>query len=263
MSGPGYHNRAISISAKISSLFRLLDELTHDEIAPKIEYWIELALTQQFTTVDELVEQVSLLVWNGLRSCTSFSRFLREFRDSPRRSAQARSFVDNICTRVFRWFVAASAEDLGEDSNDGIAAIGGGNSFMRVALYVGQLIKCDLFSHELVRLHLIKPLITHHYPSPNGAAESIRANGICRLFWNAGDTLLRGLLEPEDSRVCLEILGARLSRPGGVTGFSNTNLEVQCAIHPDASHRNLLTRGPDTSQVSRHVVATDRRGRTK
>ena len=237
MSGPGYHNCAISISAKIYSLFRLLEIPTYDGIAPKIEYWVELALTQQFTTVDELVEQVSLLVWNGLKSPISFSRFLREFRDSPRRSAQARSFVDDTCTRVFQWFVAASAEDLGEDSNDGIAAIGGGNGFMKVALYVGQLIKHDLLSHELVRLHLIKPLTTHHYPSPNGTAEAVRANVICRLFYIAGDTLLRGLLEPEDSRVCLEILGAQLSGPGArITGFSNADLEVQCATHPSASH---------------------------
>ena len=237
MSGPGYHHRAISISAKISSLFRLLDIPKYDEIAPKIEYWIEFALAQQLTTVDELVEQVSFLVWNGLRSCTSFSRFLREFRDSPRRSAQARSFVDDTCTRVFRWFVVASAEDLGENSNDGIVVISGGRGFMRVASYVGQLINYDLLSHELVRLHLIKPLITHHYPSPNGAAETVRANAICRLFSNAGDALLRGLLEPEDSRVCLEILRAQLSGPGArIAGFSNADLEVQCATHSDASH---------------------------
>ena len=242
MSDAGYHNRGISISAKISSLFCLLDSSTHDEITPKIEYWIELALTQQLMTTDELVEQVSLLVWNGLRSAPSFSRFLKEFRDSPRRSAQARSFVDDTCTRVFRWFVVASAEDLGEDSNDGIVVIGGGNSFMGVASYIGHLIKCDLLSHELVRLHLVKPLITHHYSSPNGTAESVRANAICRLFYNAGDSLLRDLLEPEDARVCLEILGAQLSGPGArMAGFSNANLEVQCATRPDASHRNLLT----------------------
>ena len=241
MSGVGYHNRGITISAKICSLLCSLNTSTYDEITPKTEYWIELALTQQLTTIDELVERVSLLVWNGQSSAKGLAWFLKEFRDSPRRSPQARPFVENFCTRIFQWFVVASAEDLGEDWKDGLVAISGGYRFMEVASYVGHLVERGLLSPELVRLHLIKPLITHHYPSSNGPAETVRTNAICRLFYIAGDTLLRGLLEPEDVRVCFEIVETQLSKPGGIAGFTSANLEVQCPTHPDASHRNLLT----------------------
>jgi hypothetical protein len=104
----------IAVSAYLDGYtgFSPVSTPTYDEVAPKIEYWIELALTQQLTTVDKLVEYVSDIAWTSHRSPASFARFLQEFRDSPRRSAQARSFVDDLCTRVFRWFIAASAEDL-------------------------------------------------------------------------------------------------------------------------------------------------------
>ena len=201
-----------------------------------------MALTQQLTTVNELVERVSLLVWNGQSSAKGLARFLKEFRDSPRRSAQVGPFVENFCTRIFQWFVVAAAEDLGEDWKDGLVAISGGYRFMEVASYVGHLVERGLLNPELVRLHLIKPLTTHHYPSPNGPAETVRANAIYRLFYIAGDTLLRGLLEPEDVRVS----GPRRLAPEGIivsalTAFiSGTKgvrqpcheCEVQCSLLP-------------------------------
>jgi len=96
-----YQNRGDGVSGKIYSLLSQIDTQRYDEIAPKIEYWTELALTQQLTTVDKLVEHVSTLPWTIHPSPASVGRFLKEFRDSPRRSAQAKSFVDDLSTRVF------------------------------------------------------------------------------------------------------------------------------------------------------------------
>ena len=260
---PYYDNRGIGASTKIHQLFSYLDA-QYDEVAPKLEYWIELALTQQFTTVDKLVEEVSSLPWTGSRSPASFTRFLKEFRNSPRRSAQARSFVDELCTRVFWWFAAASAEDLGMNNNEYINAIAryGGSGFIEAASFVGHLIECGLLDRELVRLHLIKPLTTHHYPSPETPSETVRDNAIRRLFVVAGSTLVQGLLEPEDIRVCFEILETQLSRPGGMEGLSTAKLEVWCATQPDAACQNPLTCEPGTSWTPCHVVGAKCR-RTK
>jgi len=57
--GPGYHNRQPILVTNISDLLSLLNASTYNEIAPKIEYWIEYVLREGFTTVDELVEEVS------------------------------------------------------------------------------------------------------------------------------------------------------------------------------------------------------------
>ena len=99
-----YRNRGISVSKKIYALFWQLSPQTYDDLTPMIESWIEVALTQEFTTIDELIERVSDLVWfrpnDGFHS--SFARFLKGFRDSPRRLEQARSFVDGVCNRLFR-----------------------------------------------------------------------------------------------------------------------------------------------------------------
>ena len=257
-----YQDRDIGVSRKIYSLFTHLKIRTYNEIAPKIEYWIELALTQQLTTIDKLVEHVSGLAWTSSRCPASFARFLKEFRDSPQRSTQARSFVDELCTRVFWWFAAASAEDLVMNYS-GTVASDGGYGFMEAASSVGHLIERGLLDHELVRLHLVKPLTTHHYPQPEGPEATLKANAICRLFFAAGSTLAQGLLEPEDVQVCFKLLEIHLTRHGKTGGLSLAKLEVRCATHPDASYQNMLTYGPGTSRVPCHVVGAKCRGRTK
>ena len=158
-----YQYRGISLSAQIYWLLSCLDIPTYDKVAPKIEYWTELALTQQFTTAEELVEHVSDLPWTSHRSVASVARFLKEFRDSPRRSSQARSFVNDLSTRVFWWFAAASAEGLRMDENGGAVARNGGRGFVEVASFVGHLIECGLLNHDLVRQHLINPLTDHYH----------------------------------------------------------------------------------------------------
>ena len=240
-----YGNRGIGASKKIYQLFSYLDTRAYDEVTPKLEYWIELALTQQFTTVDKLVEEVSSLPWTGRRSPASFTRFLKEFRDSPLRSTQARSFVDEFCTRVFWWFVAASAEDLGMKNYEYTTTVAryGGSGFIEAASFVGHLIECGLLDHELVRLHLIKSLTTHLYPRPGQPEETVKINAICRLFVAAGNTLVQGLLEPEDVQVCFKILEIHLTMHGTTAGLSPVKLEVQCAAHPDAARQNPLTCG--------------------
>ena len=220
-----YDNRGTIVSNRIYWLFSILDTPTYDEVAPKIAYWIELALTQQLTTVDQLVEHVSRIAWTR-HSSASFARFLQEFRDSPRRSAQARSFVIDLCTRIFRWFAAASTEDLVTDWNSCSVAMNGGCGFVEAASSVGNLTECGLLDHGLVRLHLIKPLTAHYYSSPETLAEPVRANAICQLFAVAGSTLVHGLLEPEDVQVCFELLEIHLSRYGMTMGLSRTKLEV-------------------------------------
>ena len=187
-----------------------------------IESWTEVCLTQELTTVDELIERVlDLVAWTGSKngSHSSFARFLKEFRDSPRRSTQAKSFVDGICARLFRWFAAASADDLSMSSSHGRTAKNGGLGFIEGASIVGHLIECQLLDHELVRLYLIKPL-THHYPYPHGPARTVRAAAIYRLFGAAGNTLPRGLLELEDVRVCFEMLETQFSSSVRADGFN-------------------------------------------
>lgn len=103
----------------------------------------------------------------------------------------------------------------------------GGYGFIEAALFVGHLIQCGLLNHDLVRLYLIKPLTTHYYPLLDTPAETVRANAVCQLFAVAGSTLVQGPLEPEDIRVCFEILGAQSSRPGGIKVLSAARLEVQ------------------------------------
>jgi len=258
-----FQDHGIGVSKQIYSLFSYLDTQTYDKVAPKIEYWTEWALTQRLTTVDKLSEHVSTLPWTSHPSPASCARFLKEFRDSPGRSDQAKSFVNDLSTRVFWWFAAASAEDLGMNENGGAVARNGGRGFIEVASFVGHLIECDLLDHKLVRLHLIKPLTTHYYPQHGKPRETVRINAICRLFAVAGGTLVQGLLEPEDVQACFKILETQLSKHGTTAGLSRTKLEVQYATHSDASCRNLLTRAPGTSQAPCYVVALEIRGRTK
>ena len=112
------------------------------------------------------------------------------------------------------------------DGHSGTVTSGGGHGFIEAALFVGHLIQRGLLDHNLVRLHLIKPLTAHYYSLLDTPAETVRANAICVLFDVAGFTLVQGPLEPEDVRVCFEILGAQSSRPGGTKGLSATKLEV-------------------------------------
>jgi len=114
------------------------------------------------------------------------------------------------------------------DSYDRSVTSSGGHGFIEAALFMGHLIECGLLNHDLVRLHPIKPLAAHYYPKPKTPAETVRANAICRLFVVAGNTLVQGPLEPEDVRVCFEILGTQSSRPGGTKELSAARLEVQC-----------------------------------
>jgi hypothetical protein len=123
----GYHNRKGPICSKIRSLLLPWKEPSkYDQIAPKIEYWIEYVLREDFATVDELVEGVSDVAWDYSGSYADVGRFLKEFRDAPHRSEQARSFVDQLCSHVLRWFAIASVEDLRADSDARVRGFNGG-----------------------------------------------------------------------------------------------------------------------------------------
>ena len=202
---PGFHNRGHHISLKICSLLASFPQAPSecDKTAQNIEFWIEYVLREQFTTVDELVEGVSYVAWHDGPSYPSVGWFLKEFRDAPHRSEQARSFVDKLCEHILRWFAIAAAEDLGRcDARTSVMIGDGGRGLMRAASFVGHLIECGMLGHDLVRRHLIKPLTAHY-------ADVYRAGAIYHLFLAAGNTLLRGLLEPEDIKVCFEALNAQ------------------------------------------------------
>jgi len=237
----GYCNRGIVITAKISSLLSSLKPSTYDEISPKLGYWIEHALTQQSMDADDLAERLSPLAWDrGSESSRAIARFLKQFRDAPSRSEEARSFVDRLCSRVFRWFAAASAENLAQwDGVDvGKVTRRGGQGFIRAASFVGHLIECGVLDRELVRRHLIKPLISHQHTNTNDIRRSFRAMAIYELFVAARDTLLQGLIEPEDVQVCFEMLNPQIHITG-VVAMDPRNLDVRRATHSDASRRNL------------------------
>ena len=202
---PGFHNRGHHISSKICSLLASFPQAPSecDKTAPNIEFWIEYVLREQFTTVDELVEGVSYVAWYNGPSYPSVGWFLKEFRDAPHRSEQARSFVDKLCEHILRWFAIAAAEDLGKsDARTSVMTSDGGKGLMCAASFVGHLIECGMLGHDLVRRHLIKPLIAHY-------VDVYRAGAIYHLFLTTGNTLLCGLLEPEDVKICFEALNAQ------------------------------------------------------
>ena len=229
--GPGFHNRGHQIFSTIRSLLTSLttEPSNYDKIVPVIEYWIEYVLREQFTTTDELVEGISRMAWDQGNSYANIGRFFKEFHDAPHRSEQARSFVDKLCEHVIRWFAIASVEILQMDLNQWTwplaVANNGGRGFIRAASFVGCLIEQDLLSHELVRRHLVKPLITHHYTTANdGVPRSVRVEAIYQLFISGGNALLRGLLEPDDVRICLDALGTHV---GAIRGLDAEKLQVK------------------------------------
>lgn len=245
--GSGFHNRQSCIALKIRSLLISLTEepLEYDKITPKIEYWIEYVLREEFATVDELVEGISHVAWDNGGSYGSVARFLKEFSDTPSRSEGTRSFVCKLGEHVLRWFAIAATEDLYAGSEDGTVASGGGVGFVRAASFVGHLINRGLVSDDLVRRHLVKPLIAHHTTDlvsdvARRAGENTRAIAVYQLFIAAGNALFHGLLEPDDARVCFETLDAQISL-GMVAGFDVEKLRVGCVYtHPGALRRNLI-----------------------
>jgi len=227
-----FHIRGHYIALKIRSLLVSLttEPSEYDEIAPKVEHWIEYVLREQFTTVDELVEGVSQVAWDGGATYANVARFFKEFADALHRSEQARSFVYKLCEHVLRWFAIASAGSLPTNPVYFSASVAsyGGNGFIGAASFVGHLIKWGLLSDELVRRHLVKPLIAHHYTNPSDHGRFVRATAIYRLFVAAGDTLLQGLLEPEDVLACFKTLGIKISLEN-VARPDAAILKVQCS----------------------------------
>ena len=224
------------IALKIRTLLSSLPQqpLGYDEITPKIGFWIEYVLREQFTTVDELVEGVSSVAWEHCISYESVACFLKEFRDEPHRSEQARSFVDKLCEHILRWFTIVSVEDLSPaEYSELIGEYKEGTYFIGAASLVGHLIERDLFSHELVRRHLIKSLTAHHYTDRDGLAKSVRAMAIYQLFVAARNPLLQGLLEPEDVQACFKALDAKISPK--VPGPDAAKLNVRCPLSAGAS----------------------------
>jgi hypothetical protein len=247
--GIGYHNRQPVLAAKICSLLCSLSSSTYDDIAPKIEYWIEYGITEQFTTTDDLVERVSSVAWDRDESY-DIARFLKEFRDAPHRSERMRSFVDELSIHVLRWFAIAAADTFSSTyyRSDNVTS-GGWIGFVRAASFVGHLIECGLLSHDLVRRHLIKPLVAHH------GYNIYRARAIYHLFVVAGKTLLRGLLEPADVRACFKTLDVEAIRKG-ISGFDAARLNVRLDSRPDALHYDL-TCGQELREI--HTAWLQRR----
>jgi len=243
--GPGYHNHQRVLATNICSLLYSLSSGRYDEIAPRIEYWIEYAITEQFTTVADLVGRVSSVAWSYTKFHSDISRFLKEFRDAPHRSEKAKSFVDGLCLRILRWFAIASAGDFTGDYN-WVISTGGGEGFTCAASFVGHLVERGLLSDELVRRHLVKPLTTHYFEKhKDDDATYYRTRAIYQLFIVAGNALLQGLLEPEDVQVCFEVLHT-YTTINQVPELDTAKLDVRCDSHFSASHYDL-TCGPGIS----------------
>ena len=225
--GPDFHNCKSPISSKICSLlFSLTNKPSeYHQIIPKIEYWIEYVLCEHFTTVDELVDGVSCMAWWSGGSYEGIARFFKEFRDAPRRSEQARSFVTQLCSHVLRWFAITSVESLSMNNYSGSIASGGGYGFIRAASFVGHCIAHGLLSQEFVRQHLIKPLINHYDRGGGSCWDPVWASAIYQLFIAAGRSLFEGLLEAEDVRLGFETLDAQ-SKIGEIGGYDAAKVKV-------------------------------------
>jgi len=233
---PGYHNRESILAGNICTSLSSLGPSTYDEIAPMIEYWIEYVITEQFTTTKNLVDGVSPVAWSTSGSHPDISRFLKEFRDAPHRSEGSKSFIDELCHHILRWFavssmgVALSRRPQREVSIE----IDGERGFLRAASFVGHLIGRGLLSGELARRHLVKPLTTHYYGENSGNMPSkTKVNAICQVFIAAGDTLLQGLLEPEDVQACFKKLDAYASTgyEYQIVGLNATRLNKFREVH--------------------------------
>ena len=215
---PGYDHRKGHIFSKIRSLLTLLTNKSakYDEVASEMEYWTEYVICEGFVTVDELVEGVKGVAWDNGGSFASVAQFFKEFHDAPHRSAQAKTFVAQLCTYVLRWFAIASVEDLSWCLRY-YSISGDGSDFVWAASFVGHLIESGLLAQDLVRRHLIKSLTKHPYHNlgDKDSPGTVRANAIYQLFAAAGNTLLQGLLEPEDAQVCFGILDTRRGWIGG------------------------------------------------
>ena len=209
----GYHNREDVLAANIRRLLTSLRPPVYDKIATKAEYWIEYAITERLTTPEDLAERVSSVAWSFEDENSDIPRFLKEFRDAPHRSQRIKSFVPQLCLHTLRWLAVASADSFLPFESGLAVAIGGAKGFVRAASFVGHLIECGLFGPELARRHL-KPLTAHYYHDCQGDVvdQSLctRANAIYQLFTVAGNSLLRGLLEPEDVQDCFELLEKRV-----------------------------------------------------
>ena len=251
VSEPGYHNRQPVLAAKIRNLLCSLSPSTYDKIAPKIEYWIEYAITEQFTTTNDLVERVSFVAWE-CNEPRDVARFFKEFRDAPHRSELMQSLVDELAIHVLRWFAMAAADDFASVYNYGYhhgyctgnnwnVPVTGGDwtGFPRAASFVGHLIECGLLGHDLVRRHLIKPLIAHH------DYHDSRAEAIYNLFVVARNTLLQGFLEPGDIQACFETLDTYCARKGG---YNAAKLNVRYDSRPNALHYDL-TRSQELREI--------------
>ena len=233
---PDYRDRQVVLASNICNLLYGLSPSTYDEVAPKIEYWIEYVLNEQFTTTDDLVERVSAVAWEGRGSYPDISRFLKEFRDAPHRSEQARSFVDRLCLYVLQWFAVASAEDLWENWSSALVSKCGGRGYIRSASFMGNLIERGLLGREPVRQYIFGPLTNHYYNEENPRKQSINANAIYLLFTAAGHTLLQGLLEPEEVQDCFNRLDIRVTF-GDINDMDTldaTRLNVRCGSRLDA-----------------------------
>ena len=234
----GYHNRKGYICSNICSLLRSLirEPSKYDEIAPKIGYWIEYVLCEDFLTVDELVGEISYVAWDvSSGSFASAGKFLKEFRDAPHRSEQARTFVTQMCSHVLRWFAITSVEGVRDTRWHTVGiSIGGGPGFIRAASFVGYLIEWGLLSRELVRRHLTKSLTNHMHGNDShvNSPGYIRASAIYQLFAAAGNTLLQGLLEPDDVQACFNMLDAWSQRR---VVCNAAELEVQYTACDDVS----------------------------
>ena len=223
----GYYNHRGPVCSKIRSLLVSLTQepSKYDQIAPKIEYWIEYVLREDFVTVDDLVDEVSYVAWDDGDDFANVGRFLKEFRDAPHRSEPARSFVSQLCSYVLRWFAIASVEDLWASSTSSSVPRCGAPGFIRAASFVGHLVERGLLAPELARRHLTKPLTNHHNTSEHQhCAEAVRANALYWLFAAAGDTLLQGLLDPEDVETCFGIFG---TRSDWIEGFDSAKVKVR------------------------------------
>ena len=110
--------------------------------------------------------------------------------------------------------------------------------FISAASFVGHLVESGVLDRGLVRRHLIKPLINHHYTNTNDVGRSFRAMAIYELFVVARSTLLQGLLDPEDVQACFEMLSPQIHLEG-VAGMDAGYLSVRGAIRSGVSCRDL------------------------
>jgi hypothetical protein len=176
---PGYHHRQPILAAHICRLLYSLGSSTYDETAPKIDHWVECVIAEQFTTTGGLVGRVPSMTWGYRGSRSNLSWFSKEssLRCTPPLRAPEIHRLRGVYFGGFQQPQRTASPSIVMPPP---VVSGGSDGFVRAGLFIGHLVGRGLPSYDLVRKHLIKPLVTSPRPLSKPPQLTVRYHP---AFW--------------------------------------------------------------------------------